>query len=165
MEVAAATWTDIGTFAVAAATFGLLVAALFVAWHQINQSREATQAQLMADLSRRWDEEQLVESRRTMESYVMSEGLLDAIQRLILNHDPEYYVLVKIPNFFEDLKILYDRKGVRLDAIRDSLGGACIHHWRQREPAVKFLQTDRRQTYEHFEALAKLLEKEHEEPG
>ena len=85
-------WTDIVTAVAAGLTVLILLAAAFYARNQIKCTERTREAQLLTDLSRRWNEEQLTEARKAARNYKSADELKDAVQKLGGKNDKEAYI-------------------------------------------------------------------------
>jgi hypothetical protein len=67
----------------------------------------------------------------------------------------DYYVLQRIPNFFEDLAITELLEGVDLEVIRLTLASSVLRYWNLWEPiADEIRQHGQTSVWENFQALA-----------
>ena len=89
---------------------GTLAGAAIYALKQLGEVRRDRDVQVLADLGRRWDEDQLRAAREAAAHYDKDEFASEADK---LFHTPpdtsaqkEFIVLLRIPNFFEDLAII-----------------------------------------------------------
>jgi len=149
-------WTDKGAFAVSLTTLLVLGVALLFAWLQVKAARNTVQVQLIADLSRRWDEQDVVESRKRASYYADGQALLKAFQEVFENHPDDYYILIRVPNFFENLEVLVEEGAISLDVVEKLLGSPAVYWWKRWEASVKYLREahDQPTAYEKFEDLA-----------
>ena len=155
-------WTDIAVAAAAIATFAVLVAAVIVALCQIQIMRRASQAQLIAAMSRRWDEAQLMESRKKAGEYKNSEALRDIVKKTLEQGDRDTHnTFVQVPNFFETLGVLVEEKAISLNSVDKLLGSIVISGWNYWSHTVTYLQDYHKQrtVYENFQNLAERLRK------
>lgn len=160
------TWTDIGTFAAAVGTMLVLFAALTIARKQVQAARTATQAQAMADLSRRWDDPAFAESRRKAEAIGDSKKLKEAVKTSFQEDSARYGELIMIPTFFEEVGIRVKHGLVTLELVRDLLGLSCVRSWQGWEPTVMYLREEVGDDaiFEHFEQLASSLTEDASSP-
>ena len=134
-----------------------LVAALvaligaYLVWKAAEKARHAA---LMAELSRRWDEPTLSESRRFMDS--LGTNLRATFQRWDDVQDPRSYILERVPNFFEDLSVLEQVGAIDFEMIRMSLGRSVVEVWEIWEPTIRYRRKkfgDDEEIYGNFEKL------------
>lgn len=135
-------WSEI-TLAISTAVLALAVAAFF-ALGSITESRRASNAVQMTELSQRWDMEKNQQLRQMFRDYA-EKGLPgvdpvapagpDRLKEVILKPEadkaPEYRQAITDPNFLEDIAILIKFSGLDFDmwtyrlATRSRTGGAC----------------------------------------
>ena len=122
-------WTDIVVAVVSSLTFLVLLGAIILAWREVNCIDRTREAELLADLSRRWNEKQLTESRRIARNYKNSTELKEALQKLRENNDEEYYALVRLPDFFEALGVLVSSGCLSKKNVIDLFGTVIKHYY------------------------------------
>lgn len=117
----------------------LFVAACLAAW-QVWEARGARKAQLLLDLTKRWDDPTFVEAREYAAKYEVGAPLRDAIKQFRENKAHEYFVLMRIPNFFEQLGLLRQERTVSLNVLNAWVGSIIIREWDRWELAVEYLR-------------------------
>jgi hypothetical protein len=157
----APTWTYVAS---AIATCVLALAAL-VALVQIGQARRARVIQVMTDLSRRWDEKDMIEARVKVDA--QGENLRSHIEGLFPGKGFEYYELLREPGLIEDLAVLWRRNAIDLATIDESMGVIIPERWDIWKNTTHLLRDMRKdiRVYEGFEGLAKALADRHPETG
>ena len=150
-------WTDVISAITAAGAFVILLVGAIIALVQVKQTTRNRHAQLMADLSRRYDE--LGEGRHLAAENLTPIELRDNFEDLYRANDPSVYVLLKISNFFEDLSVMVKQGSLPIEIVRSSLAGPLFRAWDHWAPSVMFLRqhTGRDSSYEGFEKLARLV--------
>lgn len=159
-------WTDTASAvaavvaAVAAlASLALLLLAAIYARRQLNEARRSRHAQLLMDLSRRWDEDELNASRQKAVAHQTPAGLLQAVQTLEHDNSLDFYVLLRVPNFFEDVAALEREAALSVELIRTQFKTVIkdtLYHWM---PTIRhFRQHWGDGIYEGFETLAKRMD-------
>ena len=133
-------WTDIVIAIAAGLTVVILLSAALYARHEIKCIERTREAQLLTDLSRRWDEEQLQEARKAANEYDDGNKLRNALQDFQANNDPNFYKLMMIPDFFEELGLLVNSTCLNLQLANDLFGTAINHHYVRYEPSIKYLR-------------------------
>ncbi len=133
-------WTDIVTAIAAGLTVLILLAAAFYARNQIKCVERTREAQLLTDLSRRWNEEKLTEARKAVRNYKNGSELKDAVQKLRESNHDEYYVLVRLPDFFEALGVLVNTSCLSKQLTKDLFGTAIGYYHKLYVPAIKYLR-------------------------
>jgi len=150
-------WTDIATAVASICTLLVVLAALLLGWRQLGSMETARKAQLLTDLSRRWDEELLVESRQAASDYAGGEELASALERHDQENTRDYYVLGRLPNFFEDLGILVSEGAISPQMVAKSLGSSAKSYWRLYQPYASAVRGRQQTIYQWFEKLVEKL--------
>ena len=155
------TWPDVVTAIAAALSFFILLAAAIIAKREINCIDRTREAELLVDLSRRWNEEQLTESRKAARKYKSDAELRDAIQRLRENNDKEYYDLVRLPDFFEALGVLVNSSCLSKQLTKDLFGTVTKYYYKLYGPTIEYLREvhNDKNIYIWFDDLADRLNK------
>jgi len=119
----------------------------------------------MTDLSRRWDEKDMIESRVKVDA--QGNNLRSHIETLFPGKGTEYYELLREPSLIEDLAVLWRRKAIDIATIDKSMGVIIPERWDIWEDAVKFLRNERKNNsvYDGFERLAEALANRHPKIG
>ena len=139
-QVGVIAWTDIAIAAAATFTAGILLVAVVFAWREVHCIERAREAQLLADVSRRWDEELLRESRQAVEEYEDGTKLRQALEDLKKKNDKQYYVLLRLPDFFEELGLLVNKKCLHPQLAKDMFGTAIKYYYDRYKLTIKYLQ-------------------------
>jgi hypothetical protein len=126
-------------------TIGLAVAA----GRQVRAARHAGQSQIAADLARRWDEDQLVETRRFVAGFKTPEELRAAFLRYIAENSPDAYVLYRELDYFEQIGALDQVGALNFDVVQLLLGHRLIERWEMWKPSIDAMPGD----YPMFRAL------------
>jgi hypothetical protein len=115
----------------------------------------------MSELSRRWDDELIVTSRHMAGQYSPAR-LQRRLEFLESRQHPDYDILMREPNFLEDLAILEQEGAISFEMIKKSLGGTVTGEWDHWKPTVLWMRGDQEYdlVFEHFEKLAERLRKE-----
>jgi hypothetical protein len=170
---AALTWPEkmlaLSTLA-SAIVLGLTALAIFA---QLFESERTRLAALVADLSRRWDEELLrgarIEMTRSTPDGIRE--IVEAAYREPKNDHKTFYDLQALANFLETLAVLEAQSGgLRIELIDALYGSSVLHTWESWQPSVKYLQSlqppGSRTAYESFEGLyLKIKERRANPPG
>lgn len=146
-------WATLAAAVIVAAT------AAFAAW-QLRDARRTRHAQLLIELSRRWDEPGFVDAQRLFGRQTKGD-LVDLITTIYQKGGQEpdlklFTTIEAIPNFWETLAILHSERAVSL-AVADKMWGTAIRRsWAAWRPAIMHLRAVTRtpSTYEYFEELA-----------
>ena len=142
-------------------TFFVVAGAAVVAWIQLNQAKsnakervKADMARLMADLFRRWDEPLLTESR--IEAAKRSPSQLRyAIEMFSKAADKTYFVLFRVPGFFEEIAIMTREGTISEELVRKYFLLVVQQEWQRWEPTIRYMrsETNNASVYEHFQWL------------
>ena len=158
------TWLIIWTAVYAAFTVFVtmvLFAAALAAVHQLVEAQTARKVQILTDLSRRWDDLVLSESRRKVNTFIGDpERLSRTLKRLDKKNRADYYVIIRVANFFEDLAILVGEDALSLELVKNSLGGPIRHYWSLFRCYILAAQEESPADFEHFARLARDLKED-----
>jgi hypothetical protein len=154
---------DVPSWIQAAASIVLAIGVLASAY-QLIESRRARFAQAAAAMSERWDSAEMLETRATLDWFKDGEELRDQIAAKY--SDPkgsplDLDILLREPNFFEDLGEMLRSKGIRLSWIDSTMNVVVVDRWTLWQPSAEFLRSlDQRgpPIYELFEFLAKRMD-------
>ncbi|MGH8985787.1 MAG: DUF4760 domain-containing protein [Acidimicrobiia bacterium] len=154
-------WQVVSAIASVVSAAGILAAfiALILARNQLKEARAARLAEMTVELSRRWDDDKIVEARQKVSSYGDAEALCRKMKKLRANKSIEYYEVLREPNLLEDLGVLVNRKGLEFGVIQDSLGELVVQRWPRGQPTIEWLRDRPGQSadtsiYRFFELLA-----------
>jgi hypothetical protein len=144
------------------ATFSLAGIAL-LALGSLLEARKDRHAQLLLDLSRRWDEQQIAESEQASAKRTPSEKV--ALMKRAYADKPseeavkEWAVLLVIPNLCETLGALEAEGAISLGTLHRMWGTAIQNLWRQWEKPVKEIRETMKapRAYAELERLAQEL--------
>lgn len=155
------TWPDIVTAVAAALAFFILLAAVIIAKREIGCIDRTREAELLVDLSRRWNEEQLTKSRKAARNYKSGAELKEAVQKLRENNDEEYYDLVRLPDFFEALGVLVNSSCLSKQLTKDLFGTVIKYYYSLYGPTIQYLREihDDKNIYIWFDDLVDKLNK------
>ncbi len=141
------TWVDFATFVV------IFFAAVFAGFQVISQ-RKAREAQLMTDLSARWDSAALTRARRLVSAPPSNPAaILARMTELEAQDSAAFFALLRLPNFFEDLAILVEEGSISLRVVKKSLAGAIRTYFQLYKLFVESEQKASPSSYEHWEKL------------
>ena len=133
-------WTDIVIAVAAAFTVAILIAAAIFAWHEVRCIERAREAQLLTDLSRRWNEDELTKSRKAARNYKNGVELQQALQKMRENNDQQYYDLVRLPDFFEALGVLVNSGCLSKQLTKDLFGTVIEYYYHLYHPTMQYLR-------------------------
>jgi hypothetical protein len=139
MLATAPNWAEqvvaIATAVLALGVFGAVGAAVFGA-QQVREARRTRQAQMAAELFRRWSEDSLVEARRVIARFATPEELASAFRRYVSENAPEAYVLYRELDYFEQIAALERYGAIDFELIKLLVGRTLIERWDMWAPAL-----------------------------
>jgi hypothetical protein len=134
----AADWSEVTAIATSVLALGLVGAfgAAAFAAQQVREARKTREAQMATEFFRRWNEDELVESRRMANRFKSPDELRDAFAAFVAADAPEAYVLYRELDFFEQLAALESLGALDLELINVLLGRTLIERWEMWSPAI-----------------------------
>lgn len=151
-------WTDLMA---AIGTPVIVILSAFFALMQLRESEKSRYAALAADLTRRWDEDVVANSRRFGSLHTADDVLriIEANYAAGTSDDDieAFYKLQALPNFIEGIAAIEDEFGGLSIPLTDRLwGGVIIRTWDRWSPAVDVVrkQPGYEQAFKNFESLA-----------
>ena len=120
--------------------------------------------EIMGDLKKRWDGGEMFETRKR----VLGQGSKD-LKRTVekaykarnagKDSSGDWIIIMRLPNFYEDLGLKVKRQHVSLRSVDDWFGDAIVGEWRRWEDAIKWLRKESKQPSgaEAFQKLAQRL--------
>lgn len=145
--------TSIATCVSAVGLLGAIGAAVFAA-QQVREARQSRQAGMAADFLRRWDEPDLVETRRLVAQFATPDDLRVAFARFVAANAMEAYVLYRELDDFEQLAALEGLGAIDFELGRALLGYRLIARWEMWKPSIDVMGSD---VYPPFAALARRM--------
>ncbi len=154
-------WTAVAAIATAVGSIAVFATLVFAA-RQLSRTAKTAESEHLADVLRKWDDERLEEARHAVNQYDGRDQLLQALVDGDAQSTKDYFVLLRVPNFFEDVgNLVFDQKVVRIESVRHGLRGSVRYYWQLFEPFAQRLQEEQRKRGEEatvFEAFRKLAE-------
>jgi hypothetical protein len=155
-------WADIVT---ALSTLLLAVGAL-LALLAILEARRARHAETITEAARRWDERTFRHVRARVKGIIderSEEGLKKMMLELRKANSTDYFELMAIPDYFEDLAIMMTYRAVTFRMVDDSLGVTVAKYWKNFSPFITELREviDDRHAYENFQKLGQKIQELH----
>jgi hypothetical protein len=167
-------WWLFGATLLLATVTGVLAVAAFralqqlsVAVEQLEEVKRDRHVQVFIEMGRRWEGREMTEALVREIDYA-PDGLVRLTQRAAGAHTcnpiarrrkkragKELTVLLRVPNYFEDVGTLAKAGTLEAAVIVEAFGGVAADEWRVWGPAVKKLQETDPKAYEEFERLAK----------
>ncbi len=117
---------------------------------------------MAADFLRRWDEPELVETRRLMSEYDTPQALSVAFQGFIATNSVNAYILYRELDYFEQLAALERVGAFSFELITLLLGRRLIDRWELWKPSIDALGHD---TYPLFEELVDRMRRTLDDSG
>ena len=163
LSVAAApSWTDkagaIGSI-VAAAGFVLTALGAWLAYGQLRETRREKHIELISDFGSRWDGERLFEARKKRRELGRA-GLLEAVKKWRAENTDasDVPLLLRIPNYFEDLAIMVDFGELDLDYVAKGFAELAIWEWDYWRDAIEEIRRQQGpQVYATFESFVEAI--------
>ena len=149
-EVVTAVATAVGAIGL----LGAIVAAVFAA-QQVREARRSRHADMAADFLRRWNETDLVETRRLAAQFRTPEELSTAFHGFIAANALDAYVLYRELDYFEQLAALEHLGAFDFELIKLLAGRQLIERWKMWKPSIDAMGTD---VYPMFGALVERMQ-------
>jgi hypothetical protein len=127
--------TAIATVVLAVATLSAIGAAIFAGW-QVTEARLGRQAEIAVDFFRRWNDDDMVQTRRLVASFATPDALRDAFVRHMAANDVEAYVMLRELDYFEQLGALEEHGGFSFDIIQSLLGRRLVERYELWRPTI-----------------------------
>ena len=164
-------WTDVVTAigtAVAALGFVAAAVAAWLAYDTIKETRKDRHIQLLMDYGSRWDDERLFEAREKR-SKIEGPALVEAVGKYLRDPGKRSVVpvLLRIPNYFEDLAIMVWYGKLDPEFVAKSFSGLALAEWDYWKEAILLMRIELgdEQAYVEFEKLVDELRKREPEPS
>jgi hypothetical protein len=127
--------TGVGTSVGAVGLLSAIGAAIY-AGRQVREAERGRQATMAADFVRRWDEHDLVETRRFVGEFKTPEDLKTALEGFIASNSMQAYVLFRELDYFEQLAALEHLGAFDFELIELMLGRTLLERWEKWQPAL-----------------------------
>ena len=130
--------------------------ALWFAYNQLKETRRDRHIQVISEFGRRWDSRRVQSARRIQRVYP-GEDLQREVAAWINDPatKPDVDVLLRLPNFFEDLAIISRCGKLDIELITMAMGSIIIHQWEYWNPSIQTMRQTAPHDYEQFEGLVK----------
>jgi hypothetical protein len=154
--------TAIGT---AVAAVGIVVAAVgaWLAFNQLRETRRDRHIQVLTEYGRRWDDDRIAEARLEVQRFTSLE-LADEVVKWLTPPREEHSpmpILLRIPNFFEDLAIMVECGRLQIGLVARSWLPAAVREWEYWSDAVEKMREYEPTAYVEFEKMVRdLLEEQ-----
>jgi hypothetical protein len=153
-------WAEqVTAIATAVGAIGLLsaIGATVFAARQVREAQHSRHAQTAVDFLRRWDEHDLVETRRLVAQYRSGEELAGAFMRDIAGNSMEAFVLYRELDYFEQVAALEHLGALDLTLVQVLLGHRLVERYDLWKPSLDAMGPD---AYPMFTALAERMRQE-----
>lgn len=145
----ALTWNTvlgISTFVMALA-IGVMAVFAIVQWQHFKKARYST---LLIQLGQMWNSEEYIEARNMVNQYAYGSTPEEGAQNLretMISFDEanavEYFVMVKVANFFENLGFLTCKDYLTQQDALEAFGGAARNYWNKFSALAKYDRSER----------------------
>ncbi len=122
----------------------------------VSETRKNRHGEIAVEFARRWSEPHLVESRKLAKG-LTAKQIKKKYFRLKDSDHPDYYVMQRLPAFFEDIATLEEYDFLDLEWIDSLFRTVAIQRWEAWEKTVKRLQETDPDAYIYWERLIKKL--------
>lgn len=154
LAATAPNWAEIVT-GIGSALTGLGVIGVAIS---VMEARRDRHVLVLSELSRRWAGADLEEARTAMARHG-SVGLQEKVEAWFAagGVNPEVELLLRVPNFYEDLAILVESGGLKFDLVWRSFAGPAIGCWQYWEKAISAIQGRDAGAYVEYQNLVTKL--------
>lgn len=150
---------DVAAWLTAVGTLALAGAACW-ALQQLGEARRDRHIQVLSDFGRRWDDPTLEEAREKQGQYNSNE-LADAVVEWLKKptSHPDMFILLRVPNYFEDLAIMVQLAGLDIEPVSKAFGTRALRSWAYWGEAIREMRDkDAPASYVEFQQLVQALE-------
>jgi hypothetical protein len=130
---------------------GIIVALAII--FQLYQGRKTRQSELIANLSETWDSILLVESRQLARSFG-KDGLLGALQDAYKANSSQWYILMRIPSFFNTMGAMVKHGDLPKKLVVEIFGTQLRDYWELYKNALTIEQV---KDNSYFQALGEKI--------
>ena len=150
---------QVTAIATAIGAIGLVsaIGAAVFAGRQVEEARIGRQAEIATDFFRRWNDEDMVETRRLVATYGTPEALREAFVRHMTANDIEAYVMLRELDYFEQLGALEEHGGFSFEMIQSLLGHRLVDRHELWRPTIDAMGGS--EAYPLFDRLATKMQK------
>ena len=146
---------EIWTMVYAVATLLILIilgASAWWAWGQLKEVRKSRQFTCLMALSEKWSSDLIREARRIVDS---AQNFDEVWKSLEADHCDDYFKLVTLANFFEDLAILEKEGQITFEQVINRFGPTLTYYHGIYEGFIAENQKEDPSVLENFDKLAK----------
>lgn len=129
---------------------------------QLRQGRRARETEIIMEIGRRWDSEEMIESRSKVDLLASTGQLSSHLIDLHNKKGREYHLLMREPGYLEDLGVIYYHDGIKRDTLFNLMGLQIQDRWWVWDEALRELGGERRADFHfaYFREMAAELSKE-----
>lgn len=111
---------------------------------------------IILNFNRTWQSEAFTEAKVIANQN--AGNLKEMIERYDTENRKEYWLLVGIANFFEDLGTLVKKKQLNFEEVEDHFGPQIYHYYQLFKPWIEARRLERSDLYDYFKSLAEKIE-------
>lgn len=145
----ALTWNTV--LAISTAVMALAITATVIyAWLTVRHNKKARYSNLLMMLHKMWDSKEYIKSRMLVNQYCSGstqeescQNLKEAVVTFDENDAEEFYIIVRIANFFENLGFLGRKKYIVKEDALELFGTTAKNYWKLFSDLVKYLRHER----------------------
>jgi hypothetical protein len=119
----------------------------------IDQAETSRKTAVFLETQERWDQKDLVWIRQSLKDLTAAQ-FRQRFERSFQANTGEWYDLVKLGNYFENLAILESAGGADFELINTSIGNSVIHYWTLYGPTIVDDRTRWASFYANWQRLA-----------
>ena len=149
-------WTNTAIAAASIATFVVVFVALIFAGLRLTSTKNHRATEILGEHVKRWSDKRL-EAARLKIGALRARAIWDAIREARKNNRLDYYILLRIPSFFEEIGIMcLVAKMVPPELVYQFFASAIVNYWGKYEPWIRDArnQDNDNRFFENFEKLA-----------
>jgi hypothetical protein len=128
---------------------------------QLRQGRRARETEIIMEIGRRWDSEEMIESRSDVDLLASKDQLSSRLIALHGEKGREYHLLMREPGHLEDLGVIYYHGGIKRDTLFNLMGLQIQERWLVWREALQALGSERSADFHfaYFREMASELSK------
>jgi hypothetical protein len=162
-------WFLFGATVTLAIVTAAVAGAAIYALRQLAEIRVDREVSVLGDLGRRWDDRPVSEALERAAKYDKDE-LAEVVRRAHKKRsknrlkdwpraraDKELVILLRVPNFFEDLAVIAEEGGLDPKLVSRIFKGLALREWTFWEPAMVRLREQDKYSYTQWESLVQLM--------
>lgn len=152
LDGGAASWTTAGASV-------LVALAACYALRQLGEVRRDRHLRVLSDLSHRWDSDLITDSRQRVFKYGRERlAEIAGEWQKVPSSQPDFVVLLRIPNYFEDLALMTKFAKLDIRFVARAFKGLVLEEWAYWEPTIMLLRKSDDLSFCEFEWLVGQME-------